>query len=228
MTGGGGGRRANGRRGSERIVVVDTMAPLEMFRRFLVASLQTVPGQYGRMADVFPCTLERAASTAAGGGGGRGPRVLVDAEGDSDYIRDRPGRRIVGGGRGIGLLRVPDARVRGIDYKSSSGRTSLMWRWVPGRHSQYRRRSGRVHGMATLWSLEHLGGAGVVTAEWAAGQRAVARAKRARADGGWAAAAAPGTMNRRDRRAESHKRLREGRVAVYPTGYERAMRDEHS
>ena len=203
-----------------------------MFRRFLVASLQTIPGQYGRMADVFPCSLERAAATAAGGGGG-GPRVLVDAEGDSDYIRDQPGRRVVGGGRGIGLLRVPDARVRGIDYKSSSGRTSLMWRWVPGRHSHHRRRSGRVHGTATKWSLEHLGGAGVVTAEWAAGQRAVARAKMARAEAGWAATAAPdlrasGTMNRRDRRAESHKRLREGRVAVYPTGHEKAMSGDHS
>ena len=199
------------------------MAPLEMFRRFLVhAAKHNVAEAYRRRKDVFPCSYG-----APGGddGGGRGrtrrrtrARILVDADGDDGYVMDAVGNPIVRSGVGL-LLVPPGGRVRKIDYRSASGETSLTWRWDPD-HAY--RRLGRVNGTATNWSLEYLGVAGVVTPKWAAGQGPIMRAKRERAAGSWPAAPDLRTMgfSRRDRRVAERRDLESGAKLWFPTGYE--------
>ena len=219
-SGGGRGRGARGRGRSEgRITVVDTMAPLEMFRRFLVhAARGNVAEAYRRRKDVFPCSYEQGANAGKGGGRRCRARIMVDADGDGGYVVDAIGRPVVRSG--VGLFRVPPGgRVRRIDYASSSGRTSLAWRWDP---DQAYRRLGRVSGVVTNWSLEYLGVAGVVTPEWAVGQGPVMRAKRARAEAAWPAAPDLRTMgfNRRDRRIAERRDLDSGARLRFPTGYE--------
>ena len=217
---GGGG---NGARGG-RPVVIDTMAPLEMFRRFLVqAARQNVAEAYRRRKDVFPCSYGAPDGDGGGAGGaGRGrltrTRILVDADGDDGYVRDAIGRPVVRSG--VGLLRVPPwSRVRKIDYRSSSGGTSLTWRWDPD-HAY--RRLGRVNGVATNWSLEYLGVAGVITPEWAVGQAPIMRAKRDRAAKSWPATPdlRSAGFNRRDRREAERRDLKSGARQRFPTGYE--------
>ena len=198
------------------MTVVDTMAPLEMFRRFLVhAARENVAEAYRRRKDVFPC------SYGGGGGGNRGrARIMVDADGDAEYVADALGRPVVRSG--VGLLCVPPGgRVRRIDYASSSGRTSLTWRWDP---DQAYRRLGRVNGVATNWSLEYLGVAGVVTPKWAVGQGPVMRAKRARAEAAWPATPDLRSMgfSRSDRRIAERRDLDGGARLRFPTGYEDA------
>ena len=218
--GGGGGRSG---RGAGTATVVDTMAPLEMFRRFLVrAARGNVAEAYRRRRDVFPCSYGTGGADGGGGavksGGGGRERIMVDADGDSQYVVDAIGRPVVRSG--VGLLRVPPGgRVRKIDYRSSSGRTSLTWRWDPD--NAYRR-LGRVNGVVTNWSLEYLGVAGVVTPEWAAGQGPIMRAKRARAEAAWPATPDLRTMgfNRRDRRIAERRDLDSGARLRFPTGYE--------
>ena len=223
-TGKKGAARGRGRgHGAASVVVVDTMAPLEMFRRFLVhAAKGNVAEAYRRRKDVFPCSYG-----APGGdeGGGRGrtrrrtrARILVDADGDDGYVMDAVGNPIVRSGVGL-LLVPPGGRVRKIDYRSASGETSLTWRWDPD-HAY--RRLGRVNGTATNWSLEYLGVAGVVTPKWAAGQGPIMRAKRERAAGSWPAAPDLRTMgfSRRDRRVAERRDLESGAKLWFPTGYE--------
>lgn len=219
---GGGGR---GARGGGQATVVNTMAPLEMFRRFIVeAARESVPEPYRRRMDVFPCSY--------GGGGSGGQRrrrrsaskILVDSEGDDGYVVDAAGRPVVRAG--VGLLQVPPGgRVKKIDYTSSSGRTSLTWRLDPD-HAQ--RRLGRVSGTASKWSLQHLGVAGVVTAKWAVGQRSIMDAKRVRAEAGWPATPDLRTMglNRRERRIAERRDLDSGVRQRFPTGYEKDDRKE--
>ena len=216
------------RRGDEATtpVVVDTMAPLEMFRRFLVqVAKHNVAEPYRRRKDVFPC------SYGGGGGGGNGgngdrqlgrrrshSRILVDADGDDGYVVDAVGQPVVRAG--VGLLRVPPGgRVRKIDYTSASGGTSLTWRWDPD-HAY--RRLGRVSGVATNWSLQYLGVAGVITTEWAVGRAPVMRAKRERAAKSWPAVPDLRTagFNRRDRREAERRNLESGALLRFPTGYE--------
>lgn len=217
---GGGGRR--GETGSG-IVVIDTIAPLEMFRRFVVRVARgNVAEQYRRRSDVFPCSYsgggEVCGTLAGGRGRGRSARILVDADGDSGYVMDAVGRPIVRSG--VGLLRVPPGgKVRKIDYKSASGGTALTWRWDPD-HAY--RRLGRVNGTATNLSLEYLGVAGVVTPEWAVGQGPIMRAKRERAAKSWPATPDLRTagFNRRDRREAERRDLASGARLRFPTGYE--------
>lgn len=113
----------------------------------------------------------------------------------------------------------PGGRVRKIDYTSSSGGTYLTWRWDPD-HAY--RRLGRVSGVATNWSLEYLGVAGVVTPEWAVGQAPILRAKRERAAKSWPAAPDLRTMgySRRERRIAERRDLDSGAIQRFPTGYE--------
>ena len=222
---GNGGRRGGGRRGGAgAVVVIDTMAPLEMFRRFLVlAAKQNVAGAYRRRRDVFPCSYgSREDGGGQNGGRGRGRRtrfrILVDSDGDYGYVMDAVGHPVVRSG--IGLLHVPPGgRVRKIDYTSSSGGTYLTWRWDPD-HAY--RRLGRVSGVATNWSLEYLGVAGVVTPEWAVGQAPILRAKRERAAKSWPAAPDLRTMgySRRERRIAERRDLDSGAIQRFPTGYE--------
>ena len=214
----GDGRGSGGGQGGGRaVVVVDTMAPLEMFRRFVVeAARGSVPEPYRRRKDVFPCSYR--------GGAGNGSRILVDAEGDEGYVKDAAGNTVVRAG--IGLLRVPPGgRVKKIDYSSSSGRTSLAWRLDP---DHARRRLGRVSGTASKWSLQYLGMAGVITTEWAVGQQAIMAAKRARAEAGWPATPDLRSMghNRRDRRIAERRDLDSGARQRFPTGYEKDRRRE--
>ena len=225
-----GQRGGGGGVGSGGAVVIDTMAPLEMFRRFIVHSArQNVAEAYRRRRDVFPCSYGSAPNAGVGGGGvgggvgvGRGrptrTRILVDADGDDGYVVDAVGRPVVRSG--VGLLRVPPwGKVRKIDYRSSSGETSLTWRWDPD-HAY--RRLGRVNGVATNWSLEYLGVAGVITPEWAVGQRAVMRAKRERAAMSWPATPdlRSAGFNRRARREAERRDLKSGARLRFPTGYE--------
>ena len=223
--GGGMGGRTPSTFAAAAATVIDTMAPLEMFRRFLVrAARGGVPEAYRRRKDVFPC------SHAGEGGGdgqrGRAPaRILVYADGDDGYVMDAVGHPIVRSG--VGLLCVPPGRrVRKINYTSSSGRTSLTWRWDPD-HAY--RRLGRVNGVATNWSLQYLGVAGVVTPEWAVGQGPIMRAKRARAEAAWPATPDLRTMgfNRRDRREAERRDLASGARLRFPTGYEDDDGDGH-
>ena len=219
---GNGGRR--GGAGAGGAVVIDTMAPLEMFRRFLVlAAKQNVAGAYRRRRDVFPCSYgSHENSGGQNGGRGRGRRtrfrILVDSDGDYEYVMDAVGHPVVRSG--IGLLHVPPGgRVRKIDYTSSSGGTYLTWRWDPD-HAY--RRLGRVSGVATNWSLQYLGVAGVVTPEWAVGQAPILRAKRERAAKSWPAAPDLRTMgySRRERRIAERRDLDSGEIQRFPTGYE--------
>ena len=226
---GNGGRRGGGRRGAAgaagAVVVIDTMAPLEMFRRFLVlAAKQNVAVAYRRRRDVFPCSYGSREDGGGGQNGGRGRgrrtrfRILVDSDGDYEYVMDAVGHPVVRSG--IGLLHVPPGgRVRKIDYTSSSGGTYLTWRWDPD-HAY--RRLGRVSGVATNWSLQYLGVAGVVTPEWAVGQAPILRAKRERAAKSWPAAPDLRTMgySRRERRIAERRDLDSGAIQRFPTGYE--------
>ena len=220
-----GGQGAHGRRrGNESTtpVVVDTIAPLEMFRRFLVqVARHNVAEPYRRRKDVFPCSYGSCGSDNGGRPGGRRrshSRILVDADGDDGYVVDAVGHPVVRAG--VGLLRVPPGgRVRKIAYTSASGGTSLTWRWDPD-HAY--RRLGRVSGVATNWSLQYLGVAGVITTEWAVGRAPVMRAKRERAAKSWPAAPDLRTagFNRRDRREAERRNLESGALLRFPTGYE--------
>ena len=220
----GGGRGGDGGGRGGRTVVIDTLAPLEMFRRFLVrAAKGNVAEAYRQRKDVFPCSY---GAPNAGGGGGNGrrerrrtsARILVDADGDVGHVMDAVGHPIVRSGVGL-LLVPPGGRVRRIDYRSASGGTSLTWRWDPD-HAY--RCLGRVSGTATNWSLECLGVAGVVTPQWAAGQGPIMRAKRERAARSWPVAPDLRTMgfNRRDRRIVERRDLESGARLWFPTGYE--------
>ena len=194
--GGGGGRK----------IVVDTNAPLEAFRRFLVYSVKAVPGEYAGQNEVFPYTVKA------------GSLIAVDAEGDCRRVVDACGHP-VSAGAGVGLMRVPECRVRSIEYRSASGRTALKWRRDP---QTARGRIGRVNGVATEWSADNLGAAGVLTPKWAAGQAAVLKAKSARAAAGWPAAPdlRTGGGNRLERRRRQHGRIMSGDVLTFPTGRE--------
>ena len=213
----GGGRGSGGGQGGGQTVVVDTMAPLEMFRRFIVETVRgSVPEPYRRRKDVFPCSYNSSARN--------GSRILVDAEGDDGYVVDIAGRPVIRAG--VGLLQVPPGgRVKKIDYASSSGRTSLAWRLDP---DHARRRLGRVSGTASKWSLQYLGVAGVITTEWAVGQQAIMAAKRARAGAGWPATPDLRSMghNRRDRRIAERRDLDSGARQRFPMGYEADRREE--
>lgn len=233
--GGGRGGNSAGSHGGGSTIVVNTMAPLEMFRRFIVeAARGSVPEPYRRRKDVFPCSYGGGEGVGGQGGGQRqrrqqkqrrnASRILVDSEGDDGYVVDAAGRPVVRAG--VGLLQVPPGgRVKKIDYTSSSGRTSLTWRLDPD-HAQ--RRLGRVSGTASKWSLQHLGVAGVVTAKWAVGQRPIMAAKRARAEAGWPATPDLRSMgyNRRERQIAERRDLDSGVRQRFPTGYEKDDRKE--
>ena len=81
---------------------------------------------------------------------------------------------------------------------------------------------GRINGVATEWSADNLGAAGVLTPKWAAGQAAVLKAKSARAAAGWPAAPdlRAGGGSRLERRRRQHERIRTGDVLTFPTGRE--------
>ena len=234
---GGGGNNSNSNSGrssrrpsSAPATVIDTMAPLEMFRRFLVYACKgNVPEAYRRRKDVFPC------SCADGGDGGshshgrhrrrhgrngRGSnmRLIVYADGDDGYVVNSEGRPIVRAG--VGLLCVPPGgRVNEIDYRSSSGRTFLTWMLDP---DHARRRLGRVSGTATAWSLQYLGVAGVVTTKWAIGQGPIMRAKMERAKASWPATPdlRMAGYSRRERRDAERRDLESGARLRFPTGYD--------
>ena len=119
------------------MVKMNTPAPLESFRRFIIASTCSsfAPKSYLEDSEVFP---ERDESLGS---------IYVEA---ADKVTLKKIREII-------FVNARD--VLGVIYNSKSGNTSLKWR-------QIRRNNGKVTGEASSNSLVNLSEAGVITLDW--------------------------------------------------------------
>ena len=119
------------------MVVIDTPASLESFRRFVISSTckSYAPRSYLEDSEVF---AEREDSSGA---------IYVEA---ADKVTLKKIRDIT-------FVNARD--ILGIIYNSKSGNTSLKWR-------QLRRNNGKVSGEASANSLTNLAESGVLTLDW--------------------------------------------------------------
>ncbi|MDH5415896.1 MAG: hypothetical protein OEX98_02245 [Nitrosopumilus sp.] len=119
------------------MVVIDTPASLESFRRFVISSTckSYAPRSYLEDSEVF---AEREDSLGA---------IYVEA---ADKVTLKKIRDIT-------FVNARD--ILGIIYNSKSGNTSLKWR-------QLRRNNGKVSGEASANSLTNLAESGVLTLDW--------------------------------------------------------------
>jgi len=119
------------------MVVIDTPASLESFRRFIISSTckSYAPRSYLEDSEVF---AEREDSLGA---------IYVEA---ADKVTLKKIRDIT-------FVNARD--ILGIIYNSKSGNTSLKWR-------QLRRNNGKVSGEASANSLTNLAESGVLTLDW--------------------------------------------------------------
>ena len=119
------------------MVVIDTPASLESFRRFVISSTckSYAPRAYLEDFEVF---AEREDSLGA---------IYVEA---ADKVTLKKIRDIT-------FVNARD--ILGIIYNSKSGNTSLKWR-------QLRRNNGKVSGEASANSLTNLAESGVLTLDW--------------------------------------------------------------
>ena len=122
---------------SFQMVVIDTPASLESFRRFVISStcMSYAPRAYLEDTEVF---AEREDSLGA---------IYVEA---ADKVTLKKIRDIT-------FVNARD--ILGIIYNSKSGNTSLKWR-------QLRRNNGKVSGEASANSLTKLAESGVLTLDW--------------------------------------------------------------
>ena len=122
---------------SFQMVVIDTPASLESFRRFVISStcMSYAPRAYLEDTEVF---AEREDSLGA---------IYVEA---ADKVTLKKIRDIT-------FVNARD--ILGIIYNSKSGNTSLKWR-------QLRRNNGKVSGEASANSLTNLAESGVLTLDW--------------------------------------------------------------
>jgi hypothetical protein len=119
------------------MVIIDTPASLESFRRFVISSTckSYAPRSYLEDFEVF---AEREDSLGA---------IYVEA---ADKVTLKKIRDIT-------FVNARD--VLGIIYNSKSGNTALKWR-------QIRRNNGKVTGEASANSLTNLSESGVLTLDW--------------------------------------------------------------
>jgi len=119
------------------MVIIDTPASLESFRRFIISSTckSYAPRSYLEDFEVF---AEREDSLGA---------IYVEA---ADKVTLKKIRDIT-------FVNARD--VLGIIYNSKSGNTALKWR-------QIRRNNGKVTGEASANSLTNLSESGVLTLDW--------------------------------------------------------------
>ena len=119
------------------MVVIDTPASLESFRRFVISSTckSYAPRAYLEDFEVF---AEREDNLGA---------IYVEA---ADKVTLKKIRDIT-------FVNAKD--ILGIIYNSKSGNTSLKWR-------QLRRNNGKVSGEASANSLTNLAESGVLTLDW--------------------------------------------------------------
>jgi hypothetical protein len=119
------------------LVHIETTAPLENFRKFIIISTcrSFIPDSYLRDYEVFPEREE-------------GPgEIYIEA---ADKVTLKKIRE---------MTFVNAKEILGIIYSSKSGNTRLKWR-------QIRKKSGKVQGDASANALVNLVESGVLTKEW--------------------------------------------------------------
>jgi hypothetical protein len=119
------------------LVNIDTSAPLESFRKFIIVSTckSFIPESYLRDYEVFP---EREEGPGA---------IYIEAVDKVTLKRIRE------------MTFVNAKEILGIIYSSKSGNTQLKWR-------QIRKKTGKVSGTASPNALVNLVESGVLTQEW--------------------------------------------------------------
>ena len=119
------------------MVNIDTSAPLESFRKFIIVSTckSFIPESYLRDFEVFP---EREDGPGA---------IYIEAVDKVTLKRIRE------------MTFVNAKEILGIIYSSKSGNTQLKWR-------QIRKKTGKVSGTASPNALVNLVESGVLTQEW--------------------------------------------------------------
>jgi hypothetical protein len=119
------------------LVIIETTASLESFRRFLIISTckSFMPESYIKDPEVFP---EREGSQGF---------IYIEA---ADKVTLKKSRDVT-------FVNAKD--ILGIIYSSKSGNTKLRWR-------QIRRRIGKVTGVASVNALVNLVESGVLSKEW--------------------------------------------------------------
>ncbi len=119
------------------MVIIETTASLESFRRFLIISTckSFMPESYIKDPEVFP---EREGSQGF---------IYIEA---ADKVTLKKSRDVT-------FVNAKD--ILGIIYSSKSGNTKLRWR-------QIRRRVGKVTGVASVNALVNLVESGVLSKEW--------------------------------------------------------------